>query len=176
MKSPPLTPGSGSNGTTIGQGYSKQPHPPQLPPGSVKVLSASSHGGANEHGRSGSQVGGGARAQVQHPHGIPRATDDPLLDLLRRYPVMWQGHLSLKNDAAAVQLHFLSGNANLAKSSLPVPVEQHTPVLRIDKRMRLEQTQLEGVERRMQVGGAGGRRLSLAVTTECSFQGSLQLC
>ena len=32
-----------------------------------------------------------------------------LISLLRRYPVMWQGHLVLKNDSAAVQLHFLSG-------------------------------------------------------------------
>lgn len=31
------------------------------------------------------------------------------MDLLRRYPVMWQGHLMLKNELAAIQLHFLSG-------------------------------------------------------------------
>ena len=34
---------------------------------------------------------------------------DTLMDLLRRYPVMWQGLLGLKNDTAAVQMHFLSG-------------------------------------------------------------------
>ena len=34
---------------------------------------------------------------------------DTLLDLLRRFPVMWQGLLGLKNDTAAVQMHFLSG-------------------------------------------------------------------
>lgn len=64
---------------------------------------------------------------------------------------MWQGHLTLKNDSAAVQLHFLSGNVQLAKMSLPQPAEQHTPTLRIAQRMRLEKTQLEGVGRRMQV-------------------------
>ena len=57
--------------------------------------------------------------------------------------VMWQGHLMLKNESAAVQLHFLSGNVSLAKLSLPQPSEQHTPCLRIAQRMRLEQTQLE---------------------------------
>ena len=57
----------------------------------------------------------------------------------------------LKNESAAVQLHFLSGNVNLAKLSLPQPSEQHTPCLRIAQRMRLEQTQLEGVYRRIQV-------------------------
>ena len=69
----------------------------------------------------------------------------------RRYPVMWQGHLTLKNESAAVQLHFLSGNVQLAKNSLPGLGEGQSPSLRIAQRMRLEQTQLEGVQRRMQV-------------------------
>jgi hypothetical protein len=63
---------------------------------------------------------------------------------------MWQGHLTLKNESAAVQLHFLSGNVQLAKSSLPGLGEGQSPALRIAQRMRLEQTQLEGVQRRMQ--------------------------
>ncbi len=59
----------------------------------------------------------------------------------------------LKNDAAAVQLHFLSGNVQLANSSLPQQQQpdQRTPVLRISQRMRLEKSQLEGVDRRIQV-------------------------
>ena len=65
---------------------------------------------------------------------------------------MWQGHLTLKNESAAVQLHFLSGNVQLAKNSLPGSGEGRSPSLRIAQRMRLEQTQLEGVQRRMQVG------------------------
>ena len=64
---------------------------------------------------------------------------------------MWQGHLTLKNESAAVQLHFLSGNVQLAKGSLPGSGEGRSPALRIAQRMRLEQTQLEGVQRRMQV-------------------------
>ena len=64
---------------------------------------------------------------------------------------MWQGHLTLKNESAAVQLHFLSGNVQLAKSSLPGSGEGQSPALRIAQRMRLEQTQLESVQRRMQV-------------------------
>lgn len=66
--------------------------------------------------------------------------------------MMWQGHLMLKNDAAAVQLHFLSGNVQLANSSLPPQqTERGPPILRISQRMRLEKTQLEGVERRIKV-------------------------
>lgn len=53
---------------------------------------------------------------------------------------------------AAVQLHFLSGNMELAKKSLPFPTsEKPTPSLRIAQRMRLEATQIEGVEKRIQV-------------------------
>ena len=74
----------------------------------------------------------------------------------RRYPVMWQGLLMLKNDSAAVQLHFLSGNVQLAKSSLPLQQsDQAMPILRISQRMRLEKTQLEGVDRRIQVHNNG---------------------
>lgn len=62
---------------------------------------------------------------------------------------MWQGLLALKNDTAAVQLHFVSGNNVLAHRSLPAP--EGGPPLRIAQRMRLEASQLEGVARRMMV-------------------------
>uniref|UniRef100_T1J4C3 Msx2-interacting protein n=1 Tax=Strigamia maritima TaxID=126957 RepID=T1J4C3_STRMM len=95
------------------------------------------------------------RSQLQTP---PHASQvppqgDSLLMLLQRYPVMWQGLLALKNDQAAVQMHFVSGNHHVAISSLPSMSEGGTPPLRIAQRMRLEQTQLEGVARRMQMEG-----------------------
>ena len=43
------------------------------------------------------------------PPPPPPTNADTLMDLLRRYPVMWQGLFALKNDSAAVQMHFLSG-------------------------------------------------------------------
>ncbi|KAL1418555.1 hypothetical protein MTO96_005594 [Rhipicephalus appendiculatus] len=64
--------------------------------------------------------------------------------LLQRYPVMWQGLLALKNDQAAVQMHFVSGNSRIAVASLPPMTDGCTPPVRIAQRMRLEQTQLEG--------------------------------
>lgn len=67
----------------------------------------------------------------------------------QKYPIVWQGHLALKNDSAAVQLHFVSGNNVLTHRSLP-PSEGGPP-LRIAQRMRLEASQLEGVARRMTV-------------------------
>lgn len=75
---------------------------------------------------------------------------DSLMMLLQRYPVMWQGLLALKNDQAAVQMHFVFGNPIVARGSLPCNSDGTTPPLRIAQRMRLEQTQIDGVTRKMQ--------------------------
>lgn len=64
---------------------------------------------------------------------------------------MWQGLLALKTDQAAVQMHFVFGNPHVARDSLPCNSDGSTPPLRIAQRMRLEQTQVEGVARKMQV-------------------------
>lgn len=64
---------------------------------------------------------------------------------------MWQGLLALKNDQAAVQMYFVSGNDDVAKCSLPKNADGTTPPLRIFQRMRLEPPQVEGVARKMQV-------------------------
>lgn len=68
---------------------------------------------------------------------------------VQKYPIVWQGLLALKNDQAAVQLHFVSGNTVLAQRSLPPP--EGGPLLRIVQRMRLEASQLDSVARRMTV-------------------------
>ncbi|RVE55668.1 hypothetical protein OJAV_G00234000 [Oryzias javanicus] len=80
-------------------------------------------------------------------HSGHRSTD--MVQLLTKYPIVWQGLLALKNDQAAVQLHFVSGNTLLAQRSLP-PLEGGS-LLRIVQRMRLEVTQLDSVARRMTV-------------------------
>lgn len=64
---------------------------------------------------------------------------------------MWQGLLALKNEQAAVQMHFVSGNRNIAWESLPPVVNGETSPVRISQRMRLDQTQLDGVFRKLQV-------------------------
>lgn len=85
-----------------------------------------------------------------HASQVP-AHADTLPQLLHRYPVMWQGLLALKTEQAAVQMHFVFGNNSIAKSSLPFNIDRTTPPLRIAQRMRLEQSQIEGVARKMQV-------------------------
>lgn len=89
---------------------------------------------------------------VTPPHAsqVPPQADSFQM-LLQRYPVMWQGLLALKNDQAAVQMHFVFGNPSVARDSLPCNSDGSTPPLRIAQRMRLEQTQVEGVARKMQV-------------------------
>ncbi|GAA6223473.1 msx2-interacting protein [Lates japonicus] len=72
-----------------------------------------------------------------------------MVQLLTKYPIVWQGLLALKNDQAAVQLHFVSGNTMLAQRSLPPP--EGGSLLRIVQRMRLEASQLDSVARRMTV-------------------------
>ncbi|XP_028609863.1 msx2-interacting protein [Grammomys surdaster] len=81
-------------------------------------------------------------------HMTPQRPVD-MVQLLKKYPIVWQGLLALKNDTAAVQLHFVSGNNVLAHRSLPL--SEGGPPLRIAQRMRLEASQLEGVARRMTV-------------------------
>ena len=76
---------------------------------------------------------------------------DSLVSLLQRYPIMWQGLMALKNDHAVVQMHFISGNPMVARGSLPCSPDGLALPLRIAQRMRLEQQQLEGVARKVQM-------------------------
>ncbi|XP_078110625.1 msx2-interacting protein isoform X1 [Sander vitreus] len=85
------------------------------------------------------------RPDAKLEHSGHRSVD--MVQLLTKYPIVWQGLLALKNDQAAVQLHFVSGNTILAQRSLP-PTEGG-PLLRIVQRMRLEASQLDSVARRM---------------------------
>ncbi|KAM3618680.1 uncharacterized protein V6R79_023461 [Siganus canaliculatus] len=85
------------------------------------------------------------RPDAKLEHSGHRSID--MVQLLTKYPIVWQGLLALKNDQAAVQLHFVSGNTVLAQRSLPPP--EGGPLLRIVQRMRLEASQLDSVARRM---------------------------
>ncbi|ESO88768.1 hypothetical protein LOTGIDRAFT_125421, partial [Lottia gigantea] len=71
--------------------------------------------------------------------------------LFQRFPVMWRGQLALKNDSSFVQMHFVSGNQGLVKLTLPQISPMDQVPLRIAQRMRMEQSQLEGVSKRMQM-------------------------
>ncbi|XP_065183865.1 daf-12-interacting protein 1-like isoform X2 [Sycon ciliatum] len=121
------------------------------------ALSATAVAGATQVPIASSAVAAAAGGQQMMAPGAAANTAaqpvqaNALLGLLQRYPVMWQGHLALKNDAAAVQMHFLSGSQQLAQLALPQPtVSSAAATLRIAQRMRLDPSQLEGVALRMQ--------------------------
>lgn len=70
--------------------------------------------------------------------------------------ITWVGLLGLKQDHAAVQMLYVSGSSDVARGALRVHPDGSTSPIRIGQRMRLEQTQLEGVARKIQVcTGAG---------------------
>ena len=64
---------------------------------------------------------------------------------LAAYPICWSGVLGLKADMANVQMHYVSGCRDLAQEYLPA----HGSTLKIVQRMRLEDTQIDGVKRKM---------------------------
>ena len=130
-----------------------QQHSTEVNPGAI-----SSGNGKSVKPTSGHPSPTNSPAPAQSGSSVVPNSDDTLMELLRRHPVMWQGLLGLKNDSAAIQMHYVSGNSKLAEYSLPKATGATgpngvtlPPVLRIAQRMRMEISQLEGVTKRMQV-------------------------
>ncbi|VDN96181.1 unnamed protein product [Rodentolepis nana] len=74
--------------------------------------------------------------------------------LENKFSLLWRGCMSLKNDRVSVRLLYLAGNQDIILSCLNVLTGGEDPpgvpgVLRIAQRMRLESTQLEGVQRKL---------------------------
>ena len=138
------------------------------PPSTQSIHTLSPTQAPGPDGRNQNRPGqAGPVAQTRDPH----PGDGSLLNLLQRYPVMWQGVLGLKNDQCVVQMHFISGCQPLVKSSLPQQGPDGTvQPLRIAQRMRLEQTQLEGVAKRMQVNKSLSRLISVGINFETLVQ------
>jgi len=89
-----------------------------------------------------------ASAAAASPRPPPVPLSSPIsFPNLESYPLMWHGHLGLKSDLATVQFHYVSGCRELARVSLPDPAM--APTLKIGQRMRLEDNQLDGVQRKM---------------------------
>ena len=66
---------------------------------------------------------------------------------LAAYPICWSGVLGLKNDMANLQMHYVSGCRDLARSYLPT----NGSTLKIVQRMRLEDAQIDGVKKKMKI-------------------------
>ena len=76
-------------------------------------------------------------------------TSDYTLPHLAQYPICWAGTLGLKNDMANIRMHYVSGNRDLARAAMP----DNGSTLKIMQRMRLEDSQLDGVARKMETKG-----------------------
>ncbi|XP_076804995.1 uncharacterized protein LOC143448925 isoform X4 [Clavelina lepadiformis] len=78
---------------------------------------------------------------------------DSLDDLFQRYPVIWQGRLALKNDCAAVQVHYVCGNILYGQAGFPKQAASSDTnglaELRIIQRMKNLPPQIEGLRKRM---------------------------
>lgn len=65
--------------------------------------------------------------------------------------ILWTGSFMIKNDTATIAMNYVSGNINIARNCLSqMTVDSQSAPLRILQRMRLEQSQLEGVQRKLQ--------------------------
>jgi len=100
------------------------------------------------------------------PPPIQMTQSKELLGLLRKYPIMWNGSIALKNDTANVQLHFLSGSAGIAEGAINALPNLGPGPMRIAQRMRLEPNQIEGVQKRMQHEGQWCMMLALPHGTD----------
>ena len=76
---------------------------------------------------------------------------------MQKLPLVWTGQLVLKNDVAAVRMHYVAGNQELVRASLPPETltqdgsSSTASQLRISQRMRLDPAHLDQVAERMQV-------------------------
>merc|ERR1719350_818568 len=91
-----------------------------------------------------------ARSRPASPAFAP-STAEPHYTLphLAQYPMCWAGTLGLKNDMANIRMHYVSGNLDLARAAMP----DNGSTLKIMQRMRLEDSQLDGVARKMETKG-----------------------
>jgi hypothetical protein len=66
--------------------------------------------------------------------------------------VIWTGSFTIKNDTAQIAMNFVNGNFEIAnKCLIQMKHDSRQAPLRILQRMRLEQSQLEGVQRKLQL-------------------------
>ena len=84
-------------------------------------------------------------------------------DLAKCIPCVWSGAVILKNSAFAARMHMLSGDVDLVDNLMRDPTSTEMPVLRVMQRLRLDQSKLEEVARRVSLSGRRGNSVLLAM-------------
>lgn len=74
----------------------------------------------------------------------------------QRYPIVWQGHIIVKSQEAAVQIHYIAGDKNLASERLPIKGTSDADAsrgllaaLKIKDRLRINAQHLDNLNSRM---------------------------
>ena len=84
-------------------------------------------------------------------------------ELAAQLPVVWSGRLMLKNSAFAIKLHHVEGEARLVDSLLHNPATSERTSLKITQRLRLDESKISEVRRRVTLAGPAGCCVMLAV-------------
>eukprot|EP00118_Oscarella_pearsei_P024969 m.307226 g.307226 ORF g.307226 m.307226 type:complete len:789 (+) comp42036_c0_seq1:223-2589(+) len=90
---------------------------------------------------------------------------ESLSDLAKRFAVAWKGMLTIKNAAVSVRMHLIAGDPGLADSLLRGGQGQtiSTTAFAVQQRLRLEQSKLEEVNRKVNTAGPSGHCMLLAL-------------
>jgi len=86
-------------------------------------------------------------------------------DLARQLPVVWSGRLMLKSSAFAIKLHLVKGDTRLVDSLLRDPTAPERTSLKITQRLRMDESKISEVRRRITLAGPTGYCIMLGVPT-----------
>jgi len=109
------------------------------------------------------------RAHLSSDHRTTDVGDSMVLnatsitELAGQLPVVWSGNLMLKNSAFAVRLHLIEGESRLVDSLLHDPTTTERTSLKITQRLRLDESKISEVRRRITLAGPPGCCVMLAV-------------
>jgi len=97
----------------------------------------------------GQQLGLGGHSAILQQH---QQVMEQQRNTNEKYPVLWQGQLAMKNTDTLVQMHRVCGNDKLIDITNQELVSRGNGIgtIRITQRMRLEQTQLESLMKKME--------------------------
>lgn len=88
---------------------------------------------------------------------------ETIVNFSKALPVVWSGALVLKNSSFATRMHLVSGNVHLVDTLMRDQTSTEMATLKITQRLRLEQTKLDEVGRRVSTSGDDGFAVLLAM-------------
>ena len=103
-------------------------------------------------------------------HRTTNASDSAVLDaasigeLAGQLPIVWTGRLMLKNSAFAIKLHLVEGDTRLVDSLLRDPTTPERTPLKITQRLRMDESKISEVRRRVTLAGPTGYCIMLALS------------